>query len=152
MAIGDGSLAAVRGAIPGSCYRRSTQRGLRAVVCDVAVYIVVLWALAVTNRWWIDVPLVLLAGAVVSGLFVLGHDAAHDALTDSDALNRRLAKEPHPLVARRLLDLGCRSLLENQLADAVGQIEQLANCLAPLEAGAVALDTAGAFVEHLGVL
>lgn len=87
----DGSLAPVRAAIPESCYRRSTRRGLRAVAGDVAAYAMVLWAIALAERWWIDVPLTLLAGAFVSSLFVLAHDAAHDALTARDGLNRRLA-------------------------------------------------------------
>ena len=63
------------------------------------------------------------------------------------ALDRRLAQEAHALLARRALDLGDRPLVENHLADVIGQVEQLADRHAALEAGAAALDAAGAFVE-----
>ncbi len=73
--------------IPEHCYQRSTARGLFLVVRDVAVYGFALWALASSNNPLILVPAWLLAGLAVSGLFVLGHDAAHDALFDSKRLN-----------------------------------------------------------------
>ena len=46
------------------------------------------------------------------------------------------------------LDLGGRPALEDQLADVVGEVEQLGDRGAALEAGAAALDAAGALVER----
>ncbi|HSL59223.1 MAG TPA: fatty acid desaturase [Acidimicrobiales bacterium] len=89
---GDGSLAPVRAAIPDECYQRSTRRGLVSVAVDVVLYAAVITALVLVDTWWLAVPLVLLAGLLVSSLFVLGHDAAHNALTDNDKLNRILAR------------------------------------------------------------
>src|SRR5262249_59287226 len=60
-------------------------------------------------------------------------------------------QEPHALLARRLLDLRRRTLFENHLADAVGQVEQLADCGAPLVPGPAALDAAEPLVEQRGV-
>ena len=57
-----------------------------------------------------------------------------------------------PFLARRLLDLRGRPLLEDHLADVVGQVEQLADRRAPLVAGAAALDAADALVERVRVL
>ncbi len=73
-------------------------------------------------------------------------DALHDAF------DRGLAQEPHALLARRLLDLGGRPLLENQLADVIGQVEQLADGRPALVAGAAALDAAEPLVEDVRVL
>ena len=47
------------------------------------------------------------------------------------------------------LDLRDRPPLENQLADVIGEIEQLADRHAALEARAAALDAAAAFVERV---
>ena len=73
--------------IPEHCYDRSTARGLFLVGRDLVVYGLALWGLASTDNPLFLVPLWLLAGLAVSGLFVLGHDAAHDALFDSKKLN-----------------------------------------------------------------
>jgi omega-6 fatty acid desaturase (delta-12 desaturase) len=73
--------------IPESCYQRSTARGLFLIARDFAVYGLALWGLASTNNPLFLIPLWLLAGLAVSGLFVLGHDAAHQALFDSKRLN-----------------------------------------------------------------
>lgn len=88
----DGSLAAVRAAIPEGCYRRSNARGLTSVVIDTAAYGGLLVLLVRADAWWQVLPLGLLAGLVVAALFVLGHDASHGALLDSDRGNRLLAR------------------------------------------------------------
>jgi omega-6 fatty acid desaturase (delta-12 desaturase) len=80
-------LKTVLDVIPESCYQRSTARGLMLIARDFAVYGLALWGLASTNNPLLLVPLWVLAGIAVSGLFVLGHDAAHDALFDSKKLN-----------------------------------------------------------------
>ena len=56
-----------------------------------------------------------------------------------------------PSSSRRLLDLRGRPALEDHLADVIGQVEQLADRHAALEAGAAALDAAGALVERVRV-
>lgn len=78
--------------IPDSCYQRSTGRGLFLIARDAAFYALALWGLASTNNPLFLVPLWLLAGAAVSGLFVLGHDAAHGALFDSSRLNEIMGR------------------------------------------------------------
>lgn len=73
--------------IPDHCYQRSTMRGLALVARDLAVYAIAVAGLVATDNPLLLVPLWLLAGLAVSGLFVLGHDAAHGALFDSKRLN-----------------------------------------------------------------
>lgn len=73
--------------IPEHCHERSTARGLLLVARDLLVWAAALTGLALTDNPLLLVPLWLLAGLAVSGLFVLGHDAAHGALFDSGRLN-----------------------------------------------------------------
>src|SRR5262245_9133842 len=66
-----------------------------------------------------------------------------------DPFDGTLAQESHAFFARRLLDFGCRPLLENHLADPVSQVEELADGLAPLVACPVTLDAADTLVEPM---
>ena len=86
------SLNDVRAIIPESCYQRSGARAALALLQASALYVVPLVGLMITNRWWLLVPLWLLAGLAVAGLFVLGHDASHGALLESRRLNRLIAQ------------------------------------------------------------
>lgn len=82
-----GSLKPVLDVIPERCYRNPTWRGLFYFGRDFAVYAAALWGLAVTDRIWLLIPLWALAGLAVSALFVVGHDAAHQALFRQRWLN-----------------------------------------------------------------
>ena len=77
--------------IPAHCYERSTARGLGLVARDLVIYAAAVTGLLLTDNPLLLVPLWLVAGAIVAGLFVLGHDAAHDALFDDKRLNRVIA-------------------------------------------------------------
>ena len=85
-------LKPVLDAIPAHCYQRSTSRGLGLVARDLALYGLTVWGLLATDNPLFLVPLWIAAGIAVSGLFVLGHDAAHEALFDSGRLNAILAR------------------------------------------------------------
>src|SRR4051812_2315803 len=64
-------------------------------------------------------------------------------------LQRRLAQEDHALLLGDALDLRGGTAREDELADGVGEVEQLGNGETAVEPGAVTLDTAAALVEHL---
>ena len=81
----------VRG-IPASCYERSTTRGLLFLARDIITYAALLYGLITVHAWWLVVPMWFLAGLTISGLFVLGHDASHNALFNSRRLNSLVAK------------------------------------------------------------
>ena len=85
-------LKTVLDVIPDSCYERSTIRGLGIFARDLLVLGLASWGLASTDNILFLVPLWLLAGLAVAGLFVVGHDAAHDALFDSKRLNAVVAR------------------------------------------------------------
>ncbi|MDH4168905.1 MAG: fatty acid desaturase [Acidimicrobiia bacterium] len=85
---GPETLLEVVHAIPDSCRERPTRAGMMLVARDLVIYGAALTALAFTNTWWLLIPLWLLAGISVAGLFVLGHDAAHGSLFASRSLNR----------------------------------------------------------------
>ena len=78
--------------IPAHCYERSTARGLGLVLRDLALYAIAVWGLLSTDHPLLLAPLWLLAGFAIAGLFVLGHDAAHDSLFDSRRLNAVVAR------------------------------------------------------------
>jgi omega-6 fatty acid desaturase (delta-12 desaturase) len=86
MSTRDQTLAEVIRIIPESCYEHPTWKGLAYLARDLAVYAAVLVALAATDSWWLLVPLWALSALVVSGLFIIGHDAAHGALFESKRL------------------------------------------------------------------
>ena len=77
---------------PKECYEKPTWKGIAYLARDLALYAGAVGLLLSTNFF----PLVLLgwAGAALatSGLFVLGHDAAHGSLFQSDRLNRIAAR------------------------------------------------------------
>jgi omega-6 fatty acid desaturase (delta-12 desaturase) len=81
------TLREVIDAVPASCRDRSTPRGLLLVSRDVAIYLASMVGLYLAESWWLIIPLWLLAGLAVSGMFVLGHDAAHGTLVNSNRLN-----------------------------------------------------------------
>jgi omega-6 fatty acid desaturase (delta-12 desaturase) len=78
--------------IPEDCYRNPTAKGMVYVVRSFAMYFVVLAGIVAFDAWWALVPLILLAGIMVSGLFVIGHDASHGALFSSSKLNLFIAR------------------------------------------------------------
>jgi omega-6 fatty acid desaturase (delta-12 desaturase) len=81
------SLKAAAAAIPRECYDNPTWRGLAIFIRDWAIYLA-----AVALLLWSNSPAALIlgwliAGVTISGLFVVGHDAAHGALFRSARLN-----------------------------------------------------------------
>lgn len=74
-------------AIPKEHYENPTGKGLLYFGRDLLFYGLVLAGLASTDRWWLLVPLWVLSGLVVSALFIIGHDAAHESLFKSRRLN-----------------------------------------------------------------
>ena len=64
--------------IPDHCYQRSTVRGLGLFARDAAILALATWGLLSTDNLLLLIPLWVVAGVAVAGLFVIGHDAAHD--------------------------------------------------------------------------
>jgi omega-6 fatty acid desaturase (delta-12 desaturase) len=83
----DRTLASVIEAIPDECYEKPAWRGLAWLARDLLVYAAVVAALAAVDSPWLLVPLWAVAGLAISGLFILGHDAAHQSLFASRRLN-----------------------------------------------------------------
>ncbi|MGE3619414.1 MAG: fatty acid desaturase [Acidimicrobiia bacterium] len=84
---GAGSLLPVIREIPAAAYDNPTWRGLAYFGRDLAVYGAAVTGLVLTDSPLLVVPLWILAGLAISGLFVVGHDAAHGALFGSKRLN-----------------------------------------------------------------
>lgn len=84
---GASGFAAVASAIPAACYANPRWKGLAYFFKDYAVHFAILAGIASTDRWFFLVPLFVLSSFSVSGLFIIGHDAAHGSLFRNKDLN-----------------------------------------------------------------
>ncbi len=83
-----GSLKPVLDIIPAEAYENPTWKGLAYFARDLVLYGAIVTGLILTNNPFALVALWVLSALVVSGLFIIGHDAAHGALFSSKKLNR----------------------------------------------------------------
>lgn len=81
-----GSLRPVLAVIPEECYENPTWKGLAYFARDLALYAFAIWGLFTFANPLIVLPFLVLAALVVSGLFIVAHDAAHGALFKSERL------------------------------------------------------------------
>ena len=103
-----GSLLPVIRVIPKSAYENPTWKGLAFFARDLVFYGLVLWALTSTDNPLLLIPLWIVSALVVSGLFIIGHDAAHEALFKSRRLNSDRRPRGHAAVVARVRGLGAR--------------------------------------------
>jgi omega-6 fatty acid desaturase (delta-12 desaturase) len=80
------SLKPVLDALPAKVHENPTWRGLWIFGRDAAMYLGLLVALCLVP-WWAQLALEIPMALVVSGLFIVGHDAAHQSLFKSKRLN-----------------------------------------------------------------
>src|ERR1700756_1171468 len=92
---------------------------------------------------WRNVALLLNEGHLVD-LLDAGNSLANLGQT-------AFAKRDHSFFAGDAFDFGCRPAIDNHLADAIGEIEQFADCRTPMIAGAGTLEASDAFGDrHAG--
>ncbi|AZG15160.1 MULTISPECIES: fatty acid desaturase [Cupriavidus] len=72
--------------------RRSTSRALLLFAFDYALFFAVLAGVVLLSAWWAKVGLGVLAGLIIARLFIIGHDACHQSLTDHRGLNKWLGR------------------------------------------------------------
>ena len=85
------TLKPVIDALPDSVYDNPTWRGMVYFWRDTAMYVALLALLVVVSNVAEVLALEVVMGLVVSGLFVVGHDAAHGALFSSKRRNSTVA-------------------------------------------------------------
>lgn len=78
--------------IPSHCYEQSAWRAGALLARDVVLFGVAITGLIITSHPLLLVLFGLLAGVTASGLFVLGHDAAHQSLFASRRANNIVAR------------------------------------------------------------
>ncbi len=78
--------------LPDSVYDNPTWRGMSYFIRDASMYVALLVILTVVSNIFAVAALEVLMGLVVSGLFVVGHDAAHGALFKSKRMNATIAQ------------------------------------------------------------
>ena len=82
-----GSLKPVIDIIPKEAYERPTWRGLSYFARDLVCYFGLLTLLFFVSNPLLVIPIEVVLAFVTTGLFVIGHDAAHGALFTSKKLN-----------------------------------------------------------------
>jgi acyl-lipid omega-6 desaturase (Delta-12 desaturase) len=82
-----GSLLPVIRVIPAGAYDNPTWKGLAYFARDLVVYGLVVWGLIVVDNPIAVAALWVVAALAVSSLFIVAHDAAHEALFKSKRLN-----------------------------------------------------------------
>ena len=87
-AVGKGSLLPVIEVIPVAAYENPTWKGLAYFARDLVIYAATIAGLILISNPIATIALWILSGLVISGLFVIAHDAAHGALFSSRRLNR----------------------------------------------------------------
>ena len=85
-----GSLKPVLDIIPAEAYENPTWKGLAYFGRDLVIYGLVIAGLIAFNNPFAVVALWVLSAMVISGLFIVAHDAAHGALFSSKRLNRTI--------------------------------------------------------------
>lgn len=86
------NLSPVLAVIPPSCYVNPTWKGLAYAARDTAVYLAIIVGIALVDAWYLLLPLWILSAFIISGMFILAHDAAHGALFKSKKLNKQFAR------------------------------------------------------------
>ena len=104
----NGSLKPVIDLVPDEAYENPTWKGLAYFGRDLLVYGLVVWGLIVVANPFAVLALWVLAALVISGLFVVGHDAAHGALFSSKRLNSVVGTIAMLPSLARLRGLGAR--------------------------------------------
>ncbi|MFM8861098.1 MAG: fatty acid desaturase [Acidimicrobiia bacterium] len=85
---GRGSLKPVLDILPDAVYENPTWKGLAYLARDLAIYAAVIVGLILVDNPFAVLGLWFVGALVISGLFVIAHDAAHGALFSSKRLNR----------------------------------------------------------------
>ena len=83
-----GSLKPVLDVIPTEAYDNPTWKGLAYFGRDLVMYGLIVTGLILVNNPFAVIALWVLSAMVISGLFIVAHDAAHGALFSSKRLNR----------------------------------------------------------------
>ena len=85
------SLKPVIDVLPDSVYDNPTWRGMAYFFRDATIYVALLVVLVLVSNVFAVAALEVVVALVVSGLFVVGHDAAHGALFKSKRMNSTVA-------------------------------------------------------------
>ena len=71
---------------------RSYAPGLAVLFRDLALFVGFTWFALFFESYWLKTLFAILAGTAIGSIFVIGHDAAHNALTPSKRLNALIGR------------------------------------------------------------
>ena len=80
------TLQTVKGILSQDVFKNPTWKGITYFIRDSILFSAIFYTLWNTNTWYYVLPLWIVAGFIISGLFIIGHDAAHGALFKNSRL------------------------------------------------------------------
>ncbi len=81
------SLQEILRTVPKDCYHSSAFKSVAYLLMDFSLITLALTGILYVNSWWIAIPLSFFLGTVLSGLFIVGHDAGHRSFCRSRRWN-----------------------------------------------------------------
>lgn len=82
------SLSKIIRKIPKRCFEKDATRAFGYLARDLALAVVLGYGILAADSWLVAPLLSLLLGCVLTGLFVIGHDAGHGSFSNSAKVNR----------------------------------------------------------------
>ena len=82
------TLSDIRSYLSPETFENPNWKGIGLFLMNLTFFSIVMVSLYYAKSWYLIVLLEVLAGLTISGLFIIGHDAAHGALFKSEKLNR----------------------------------------------------------------
>lgn len=73
--------------IPRECFQLTPWRSLAVLLGDILLIGFLMFLIVQGGSWYLALPLALLMGTAMTGLFVLGHDAGHRSFSYSEGVN-----------------------------------------------------------------
>ena len=86
------SVKEVRANFDERAHAKSTLKGMLLFALSVSVYVLGWWGFIVLHGWWWKIASAAVFTAAIPMLFVIGHDACHQALTPRSWLNKILGR------------------------------------------------------------
>jgi acyl-lipid omega-6 desaturase (Delta-12 desaturase) len=86
------TFSAIRTAIPAECFERSIWKGLAALIVTLCVFMATTAWLYSSKTWYLLIFAAVARGLSIGPLFIVGHDACHDALTPRQWANRMIGQ------------------------------------------------------------
>ncbi len=81
------SARALVAVIPSDCLKPRSSTAFGYLCRDLALFFLAAWAVLVVDQWALAIPLAILMGSALTGIFVVGHDCGHRSFSTNTRIN-----------------------------------------------------------------